>query len=257
MNDSQSGSQIGGWLEHYRFETGSYPCSYIPGETANLDYRILTHVRPTAYHQLLRRGWRRFGFHYFRPACAGCIKCRSLRILVDEFKPGKSHRKTLRKNEHIEVKVQKPSVSPAHLELYDLYHADMNKRRGWPVHPTNQRRYEESFVDGGGEFAREFLYYDGDQLVGVGLVDVVPEAASSIYFFHHPDWRDKAPGVFSMLYELQYAKEKGLSHHYLGYWIPECQSMSYKAQYKPHQILEYYPEEDEEPEWKFPEDPEE
>lgn len=242
------------WKEHYRFDTGPYPCSYLPDRTANLDYRILTGVTPVAYLEFLRRGWRRFGYHYFRPACAHCVKCRSIRINVNEFKPTKSQRRTLKRNAHIRVRIQRPSVSQEHLDLYQIYHDDMNQRRGWPIHPISERRYAESFLQGGGEFSREFLYYDGDTLVGVGLVDLVPEAGSSIYFFHHPDWRPLAPGVFSLLYELQYARENGHTYHYLGYWIPECQSMAYKSQYRPHEILERYPEDDEEPEWYPPEE---
>ncbi len=252
MKPTRQSSGMGDWTEHYRFETGSYPCSYIPGLTANLDYRILTQVSSSACLELLRRGWRRFGHHFFRPACAACVRCRSLRVCVPQFRPSKSQRRTLKRNAHIEVTVQRPSVSREHLELYEIYHQDMHKRRGWPLHPVSQRRYQESFIEGGGSYAREFLYHDGPQLVGVGLVDLVPRAGSSIYFFHHPDWRPLAPGVYSLLYELEWAQQHGHEHHYLGYWIAECQSMAYKAQYQPHEILQAYVPDQEEPVWEVP-----
>jgi len=51
-----------------------------------------------AYRELLRRGWRRFGLDFFRPACPRCVKCRSLRIDVPEFKPSSSQQRNLRRN---------------------------------------------------------------------------------------------------------------------------------------------------------------
>ncbi len=105
------------------------------------------------------------------------------------------------------------------------------------------------FLIGDGGFAREFLYFDRDRLIGVALADVVSEALSSIYFFHDPEWRSRALGVFSILQQLQFARDHGLRRQYLGYWISECQSMSYKSQYRPHEILQHYPADEEEPTW--------
>ncbi len=74
-------------MELARFRTQPYTCPYLPYETASLDYRIAEDMSAEAYHELLRRGWRRFGFDFFRPACPRCVKCRSLRIDVQELSP--------------------------------------------------------------------------------------------------------------------------------------------------------------------------
>jgi arginine-tRNA-protein transferase len=236
-----------------RYKTPPYPCPYLPFEIASLDYRILVRATAQAYQDLLRRGWRRFGDNFFRPACSHCLKCRSLRINVDEFKPSRSQRRNLQHNSQIRVVVQAPTVTPDHLRLYRAYHEDMHYRRGWPLYAVTEARYHESFLAGDHDFAREFLYFDGEQLVGVGLADVVADALSSVYFFNDPAWRPRALGVFSILQQLRFAQEHGLRYQYLGYWIAESQSMSYKSRYRPHEILLQYPADDEEPIWRQPE----
>jgi len=147
------------------------------------------------------------------------------------------------------VVVQAPTVTRDHMRIYRAYHEDMHYRRAWPRQTISEASYQETFLAGDNGFAREFLYFDGERLVGVGLADVVADALSSVYFFNDPDWRSQALGVFSVLQQLRFAQEQGLRYQYLGYWISECQSMSYKSRYRPHEILRSYPADDEEPTW--------
>jgi leucyl-tRNA---protein transferase len=236
-------------VEIARFETGPYQCSYLPHETAQLEYRVIRDISADSYGQLLSRGWRRFGCDFFRPACRACVKCRSLRVIVDRFRPSRSQLRALARNQQIEVVIQPPTVTNEHVALYNIYHHDMQRRRGWRFEPISKQGYEYSFVRGGHEFAREFSYLDRGRLVGVGLADVVPAGLSSVYFFHEPQWRPAGPGVFSILQQWMYARRLGLAHQYLGYWIADCQSMAYKSQYRPHEILVECCRDDERPIW--------
>ncbi|MGE3539778.1 MAG: arginyltransferase [Candidatus Tectimicrobiota bacterium] len=238
-------------LELAHYTPPPYRCPYLPTETARLTYRLLLDATPAQHEGLLQRGWRRFGREWFRPRCPSCSACRSLRLPLARFTPSRSQRRTLQRNAHIDVVVQPPTLTAAHLQLYDAYHADMHQRRGWPWHRTNPQDYFHSYVDGNWDFAREFLFYDQQRLVGVGLADVTPEALSSVYFFHDPAWRPRAPGVFAVLQQLAYAQQQGLRYQYLGYWIAACPSMAYKAQYRPHEILQGYPPDHVEPVWRL------
>jgi len=239
-------------LEVARFTTPPYPCNYLPTATATLAYRIILDITAQQYDALLRRGWRRFGCEFFRPRCPSCVACQSLRIPVDAFIPSRSQRRTLQRNAAFKVLVQAPTITAAHLRLHHAYHADMHRPRGWPAQTITPEAYVQQYIGGAWAFAREFLYYDHDRLVGVGLADVTPVSLSSVYFFHDPAWRPQAPGVFSVLQQLAYARQYGLQYHYLGYWIAGCGSMAYKAQYRPHEILTQYPRDDEEPVWMDP-----
>lgn len=224
-------------------------CSYLPQETASLEYRILHRITDGQYEQLLRRGWRRFGTHFFRPACPGCVKCRSLRVDVAAFTPSKSQRRCEKRNEDVRLEIGRPSVSQSHLDLYNAYHSAMHDAKGWRERGVDRSEYCHSFLDGNWPFAREIRYLRGTELVGVGLIDIVPGATSSIYFYHAPQWRADSPGTFSLLRELAYARELGKPHLYLGYWIPENRSMDYKASFRPHELLTSYPDDGEEPSW--------
>jgi arginine-tRNA-protein transferase len=99
------------------------------------------------------------------------------------------------------------------------------------------------------DFEREMLYVIDGRLVGVGLVDVTIHGMSSVYFFHDPEWRASGPGTFSIIAELNYARSLGLDYLYLGYWVRECPSMSYKNRFYPHQILHEYVNDVETPVW--------
>jgi len=236
-------------IELARYVSPPANCSYIPGETARFANMIVPALSPEAYQDLLSRGWRRFGWRFFRPACPACTRCRSLRVPVDRFRPSRSQRRTMRRNSEIRAVVREPTVTSEHLALYNAYHADMHLRRGWPSQALSAELYEDTFVRGGGGCAREFLYLDRDTLIGVALVDVLPQALSSVYFFHDPRLRASGLGVYSILKQLEFASSQGIPHQYLGYWVPECQSMAYKSQFRPYELLEEYPTERESPIW--------
>lgn len=234
-----------------RVQSEPHACNYLPNETACFDYRVCNDLNSDNFGELLRRGWRRFGLHIFRPICAACTKCRPIRVVTADFRPSKSQRRTLNRNAHIEVTIGPPSITRDHIRLYEAYHLDMAERRGWPAKTTTPEEYFEGFIGQRYEFAHELLYWNNGQLVGVGLVDITPIGLSSAYFFHDPQWRDFGPGTFSALTELQFAQSQGLPHVYLGYWIEQNQSMTYKSRYQPHELLERFVADDEEPDWRL------
>lgn len=234
-----------------RVQTPPDVCSYLADERSSFDYRVCADLDAANFGELLRRGWRRFGFNIFRPICRSCAKCRPLRVVVSEFSPSKSQRRTMRRNEHIDVTIGPPSVTLDHIRLYDAFHLDMAERRGWREKTITPAEYYENFIGMRYEFARELLYWDGDRLMGVGLIDVTPAGLSSAYFFHDPEWRDLGPGTFSALTELRLAAQLKLPHLYLGYWIAQNQSMAYKARYQPHELLSGFVDDDVEPDWRL------
>ncbi len=236
-------------LEMYRFQMPPGSCSYIPQEQSSLEYRVLAYISDSAFQEMLKRGWRRHGRNFFRPACPRCRKCRSLRVDVNVFRPTKSQRKAMKKNADVRLEVASASVTKEHIKLYNDWHADMHLRSGWRDDRMDAPTYREVFLAGDWPFSKEFRYYREDQLIGVGLVDVLPDALSSVYFYHDPAWRPDSPGTFTVQKEIEYAQNTGRRYLYLGYWIAECRSMAYKARFGPHEILAAYPNDREEPEW--------
>jgi arginine-tRNA-protein transferase len=236
-------------LELYRFQMPPSSCSYLPWEQSSLEYRVLAYVTDSAFEEMLNRGWRRHGRNFFRPACPSCRKCQSLRVEVNAFRPTKSQRRAMKKNADIRLEVGPADVTRQHVRLYNAWHADMHVRSGWRDDRITAETYAEVFLAGNWPFAKEFRYYREDKLVGVGLVDVLPDSLSSVYFYHDPAWRDDSPGTFTVQKEIEYAQQTGRRYLYLGYWIAECPSMAYKNRFGPHDVLNEYPQEHEEPRW--------
>jgi arginine-tRNA-protein transferase len=180
------------------------------------------------------------------------VKCRSLRVDVEAFEPSKSQRRSLKRNAAVETTLHRATVSTEHVRLYNLWHQDMTARRGWPLQQTTPQDYVNAFLIGDWPFAHEIRYFRDGRLIGVGLVDLLEDSLSSVYFYHAPDWRPRGPGTFSILTEIDYGRQSGRKHLYLGYAIHECPSMAYKFRFGPHEILETYVSDDAAPVWSNP-----
>lgn len=227
-------------------------CSYLPGRRSRMEYRLALSLSAARYEHLLERGWRRFGRTMFRPVCAACSECRSLRVDIPGFRATKSQRRVDRRNAGIELIIQPPTVTREHLQLYNDYHNDMHDRRGWPRREITEAEYFESFLDGDFKFSREFQYRRDGQLVALGIVDMAGHAMSSIYFVHTPELRPESPGTMSVLRELRAGMQTGHRWLYMGYYIRDCGSMNYKNRFGPHEILRNYVADDVPAEWDPP-----
>ena len=164
-------------------------CSYLPHELASLEYRIISRLTAAEHGHLLARGYRRFGSQFFRPSCAGCAACRSVRIVVPSFVPSASQRRVLRRNEDLRAELHPLFAGPEILSLYNRYHRFMHGHRGWPLEaPITLRSYQQSFLGGPSHLGRQWLYFLGETLVGVAFMDEVPEAISLVYAFYDPEF---------------------------------------------------------------------
>ena len=125
----------------------------------------------------------------------------------------------------------------------------MREKKGWEYNPTNAQNYYGSFVDAHNEFGYEVLYYLDDNLIGVDLIDILQEGISSIYFFYDPIYAKYSLGKFSLLNQISFAKKLKKRWIYLGYYVKDCPSLSYKAEYQPYLTLQGRPGIFEESEW--------
>ena len=231
-----------------------HPCPYLTDQVAKTRYRLHEGCTEKQYLAMLERGWRRFGLTFFRPTCAACSECRSLRVDVETFAPNRSMRRNLRENDDLDVSFQPASLTVEHLELYGRYHDDMHHRREWTERDAAPADYFQTFVQGQGSWGHELLVRLHGQLVCVALLDVLaPKAFSAVYCYYDPRLRHRGLGVFAVLTEIAKARQEGIPHVYLGYLIEDNRSMRYKAKYRPHEILDGRPLETEAPQWQLPE----
>ncbi len=217
----------------------AHDCPYLPNRTAMLDVAVLVDVSADELGLLLERGWRRFGPAYFRPVCEECDACISLRIPVASFTPSRSQRRARRLAASLTRTVGVPVVDEERLALYARWHAQRETRRGWEPTRLTAERYAFDFAYDHPSVSEVTFRdpADGERLVGVGIVDDVPDALSAVYFFWDPEHAPPSLGVAQIVWMVEDAAARGLKYVYLGYWVAECASLAYKARYHRDEVL--------------------
>ncbi|WP_457745912.1 arginyltransferase [Sulfurimonas sp.] len=224
-------------------------CSYLKDKEQTTHYKVIDNCSALSCQSLIERGYRRFGKMYFRPICAECNECQSIKIDVQNYIFSKSARRVMRKAKDLRLFIRQPTVTHEHLELFDKYHLYMHDKKGWDYSPTSPEHYYSSFVLGHEEFGYEVLYYFENKLIGVDLIDILEDGISSIYFYYDPDFAKYSLGKLSLYNQIKYAKNANKKWIYLGYYVQDCPSLSYKSQYKPYVTLQGRPTEYEEFTW--------
>ncbi len=197
---------------------------------------------------LLERGWRRFGPAYFRPKCPACQECVPIRVPVSTFRMSKQQRRVWNKGRDLTLRVGPPRIDDDRIDLYDRWHSDRAARRDWEHDRIDPAQYYHQFAFPHPSI-REFAYWDGDELVGIAIVDATPKALSAVYTFYDPNHRGLSLGTYSILTQIDQARRAGRPFVYLGYRVLGCASSEYKARFRPHELMVRWAEEDEAPVW--------
>lgn len=228
---------------------GPEPCPYLDGLSSSTETMLMTGVTSTELDELLERGWRRFGPIYFRPVCAGCDECVSVRVPVATFAPSPNLRRVLKRAAHVRTEVGEPQVDDARLRLYRRWHASREVERGWKPDRIGVESYAMQFCFPHAA-AREFSYWDGDRLIGVGIADETPRSLSAVYCYYEPSLSHLSLGTCNVLRAIEYARRRGRAHVYLGYRVEGCVSLRYKGRFRPQERLTGRVEEGQSPQWE-------
>ncbi len=215
-----------------RFVSPESPCPYLPGRASRSEVYHVDHLAGPTYERLLAEGFRRSGRLVYRPRCRGCCECRQLRVPVSRFRPTRSLRRVLRKNRDVAVTCQDPTPTE---EKYDLFVRYLNAQ-----HDETMSRSHDTFIDflyDSPTETEEILYRLDGRLIGVSLVDAVPRGLSSVYMYFDPAFARRSPGTFSVLWEIDLCRRRGLDYYYLGYYVAGSRTMAYKARFRPNEVL--------------------
>lgn len=214
-----------------------HPCPYLPQKTARERGFRADHLPAELYHDLMDRGFRRSGDVFYAPDCEGCSACVPLRVPVATFEPSRSQRRAMRRNRDVQTNVAMPVFSAEKLQMYRRYLAHQHPRR--PDDPTPEATAEDFRRSLYTEVVTtvEVTYRLGERLIAASLLDVSPRSLSAVYHYYDPDHAQRSLGVFSALTEIELARKVSVPHYYLGYWIAEAPTMSYKANFGPHEVL--------------------
>ncbi len=192
------------------------------------------HFNVTAplYSTLIKQGFRRSGTLFYRPHCEQCSACVSVRIPTHAFEPSQSQKRVWRRNRDLSVKCASPKFRKEHFDLYLRYQSE--RHTGGNMDDPDPEKYNEFMVESSVDsFFIEMRLQE--TLAAVAVCDRVEDGISAIYTFFDPDLSKRSLGTFAIMWQVEYAKTLNLPWVYLGYWINDCNKMSYKDNFRPLQ----------------------
>ncbi|HTH51168.1 MAG TPA: GNAT family N-acetyltransferase [Pyrinomonadaceae bacterium] len=165
---------------------------------------------------LLANGWRHFGERFQRYSLNyysdEIRRVLPLRVRLSEFRLSKGQRRVLKKNEDVRVEIVSAEITADHQELF-LEH----RRRFTQDVPDSLYTFVSdcpSMVPTDGMLLNVSL---ADELIAASFFEMSTNGLSSIYGMFAPRHAERGLGTFTMLKEIEYAREHGKAFYYHGY----------------------------------------
>lgn len=210
-----------------------FPCPYLAGRTARQLTLVPRPLAPGVYHALMDLNFRRLGPLFYRPQCTACSECRMIRLPVAAFRPSRAQRRCWVRNRDVVAAAGRPSPSA---EKHALYQSYLDARHDGQMDGSDLEFH--GFLYSSEIRTFEVEYRVQGRLLGVALVDLEPLALSAVYCYFDPAASRRSPGVFNVLWLIDECRRRDLPYLYLGYYVAASETMSYKASYRPHEVLQ-------------------
>lgn len=221
--------------------TTENPCPYLESRTERKIFTVLEGEDAARFHnELTRDGFRRSQRIAYKPACAKCQECISVRIPVDAFDDRK-FRKIMRLNKDLWTELCPAETTSEQYDLLQLYLSARHDDGGMSEMTVFDYKtmVQETPVN-----TKLIEYRPGSPisacdrpLVAACLTDFLDDGLSMVYSFFDPSHPSRSLGTYMILDHINLARKHGLPYLYLGYWIENCPKMSYKNRFRP---LEHY-----------------
>jgi arginyl-tRNA--protein-N-Asp/Glu arginylyltransferase len=221
---------------HYFFMTSPMPCPYF---SDRVERRLITElVGPDSqalHDQLTRAGFRRSHGTAYAQACSRCNDCIAIRIKAREFSSSRSQRRIAKRNKELVANEVSAIANEEQFILFEAYQA--SRHAGGDMETMDYCDYqslvEENTID---TAIIEFRL--NDRLVACIIVDKISDGFSAVYSFFDTEFESRRSlGTFMILWLIEHTRALELDYVYLGFWINNCQKMSYKKNFIP---LEYF-----------------
>ncbi len=185
------------------------------------------------YSVMLQQGFRRSGNLVYRPHCENCHACIAVRIPVLQFKATRAQKRTLKRNRDLVIYECPTKFNAEHFDLYQRY--QHGRHRGGGMDDPDPGNYTRFLCTQ--HCQTRFIEFRADnKLLAIAVTDYVSDALSAVYTFFDPDEAARSLGTQAILWQIEHARELGLTHLYLGYWINDCQKMTYKTRFQPLEL---------------------
>ena len=214
--------------------TKATSCPYLAGK---VEKRIATDISTNKkiYEELSINGFRRVENWMYRPVCDNCSACKSYRVDIGKFKITKSLKRILKNFENFSYSLEKNISTKENFELFKRYQSV--RHAGGSMSDMDEDEFasmiETSPINTSLlEFRDEYK-----SLIGTILLDINEKNLSAVYSFFDPKFNKLGLGNYMIIQCLLFGQSNKYKYLYLGYYIEELSSMSYKSRFKPGQIF--------------------
>ncbi len=213
------------------YQTPIHPCGYLENRySVNIFADPNAELSTRTYSWLIDRGFRRNGSNLYKPHCPDCKACIPTRVAVNNFRLSRSQKRVLVRNQDLKVQETQKSFVQEHFDLYKCYLED--RHSDGPMTSSTQEDYKD-FILGSWSDTRFLEFRLDEKLICVAVFDNLPQGLSAAYTYFNTAYQNRSLGTLAILKLIEHADINNLEYVYLGYWIKECQKMSYKSNFRP------------------------
>ena len=213
------------------------PCPYIDGQTEQTLFTVLYEPDGNDRNaELTTLGFRRSQNFAYRPFCSNCNACKPVRIPVADFAPSTSQKRLLARNADIDWSWARSEATNEQYKLFQRYQS--GRHAGSSMEKMSFGEYKQMVM--GAPIKSTMMMgrsAEDGRLIAVMYFDELEDGGSAVYSFFTPDEPKRGLGTLMVLHLAQHIRERGQPYLYLGYWIGGCDKMSYKARYRPLEVL--------------------
>lgn len=215
--------------------TTELPCPYL---SARMERKVVTELSgPTAadtYETLSRAGFRRSHGIAYRPACRGCQACVPVRVIADEYDPGRTLRRIERRNQDLRSAVRPARATQEQYRLFSRYLE--HRHSDGEMLGMNLQEYGAMIETSPLDTRVVELRAPSGTLMACCLTDWTKDGVSAVYSFFDPDLPARSLGSYVVIWLIREAQRWGLPYVYLGYWVEGSRKMEYKSRFRPIEL---------------------
>ncbi len=187
-------------------------------------------VSPSQSDELLASGWRHFGAHYFRYNFGfyerEIRRVLPLRIRLSDFTNSKSQRRIRRKNQDLQTVVRPVEITREKEILFERHKQRFTRDAPDSIYDFLDRDAANTPCE-----AFEIRVYNNKTLLAASFFDVGKRATSGVYAVFEPTESARSLGIFTMLLEIDFAREHGKNFYYSGYAYEGKSFYDYKKRF--------------------------
>ncbi|MDZ4289959.1 MAG: hypothetical protein U0984_18480 [Prosthecobacter sp.] len=193
---------------------------------------------PAVMDQLWAAGWRHFGTTFFRYSLqvdeSGMRQITPLRLDLARFTPSKSQRRVLRKNADLRCEFVPAELSEEARSMFERH-----KVRFLDNVPDDLETFFSPEPATVPCECVECRVWAGETLVALSFLDLGARATSAVYGVFDPGHSRRSLGIYTMLKEIEFSRQRGCLFYYPGYATREPSAYDYKKQFRGLEILHW------------------